>query len=680
MAPKQYWASLDGVRALAISGVVAFHLGLLPGGWVGVDVFFVLSGYLITNILLEGGGPRGRLSTFWARRARRLLPAVLVLLVVLSTYAWLGGPGVVPAQLRAPELSTLLYVANWQQIVAGHSYFAAFSSPNPLQQTWSLAIEEQYYVLWPLLLGALVVLSNSKRLVLHRRTLLVATVVLAIASAVWMGVAAHTLGPNRAYLGTDTRAWELLLGGAAAMMWPPGSTTTRTRLWTVLGLAGLAGVVLGAWRAGGPPWWIWNGGLVVIGCCAAMMILASIRAPGSVLARALSLGPIRWLGIISYSLYLWHWPVIVLMTHDTTGLSGTELLAARVAAMMAASCASYYFIEHPLRRAAWSGWARRLHVPAASFAVTGVVLVGLIIIVGTIGPPPAGSSHVQIAAPVKPTRPLVLDLPPASSADPYRVWLFGDSVMADASLGIQAALQATGDFTVVENSAFPGWGLTTAHGWPGSAALGSTHPQIAIATWSWDTGLATSAPALDEALLRSAITTLVSDGVQVVIFLQFPQVGPPTATPTDPTPLKAWATETAGLDAWDAQAKEAAAAFPGHALYLPTDALFAPGGRFYAWFKTPSGTWLRARKLDNTHFCPYGAASFGASIVEDLSAPLELAPMRPGWEVASWIKDPRYDDPPGACPDDQPPAGYHGIKVPRAAPEKKEARASARRS
>jgi peptidoglycan/LPS O-acetylase OafA/YrhL len=126
LASRRYVPQFDGVRAVAIAAVVAYHLGYLHGGWVGVDVFFVLSGYLITSLLLEVDCPPGRLAAFGGRRAKRLLPAVLVLLAALSIYAWAGGRGVVPAQLRAPSLATLFYAANWDQIVTGHGYFSQF--------------------------------------------------------------------------------------------------------------------------------------------------------------------------------------------------------------------------------------------------------------------------------------------------------------------------------------------------------------------------------------------------------------------------------------------------------------------------------------------------------------------------------------------------------------------------
>ncbi len=671
MPLRRYVPQFDGVRALAITAVVAYHLGYLRGGWVGVDVFFVLSGYLITGILLAGDRSQMSLARFWGRRARRLLPAVLVLLAVLSVYAWAGGEGLVPAQLRAPALATLFYVANWQQIVAGHGYFAQFLSPNPLQPTWSLAIEEQYYLVWPLLVLGVTAGSRVRRLRRPDRLLLHLTVGLAVASAVWMGVAAHLLGPNRAYLGTDTRAWELLLGGAAAMVFPPGSETRRPRLWSVLTVVGVAGVVLGAAEAGGPPWWIWDGGLVAIAGCAALVIVGGFRAPAGLAGRVLAFGPLRWLGLISYSLYLWHWPVIVLMTPAATGWSGWPLLVARLATMVAVSCASYYLIEQPLRRADWAGLHRRLHVPTVAFAAVGVAVTAVVIVVGTIGPPKAASGQVALAPTVGTgstvgPRPIIT---PSVPGHPFRVWIFGDSVMVDSSLGITAALQATGDASVVVDNAFPGWGLTTDHTWPTdvSQTLAQSRPQIAIGTWSWDDPEAEADPAGYRALLERFVAAQLAppDGVGLVVLLQFPQQGPTDSITDASARQEAWLKQTEATDAWDDAARQVVAQFPGRAEYLTTEQLFAPDGRFLTWMRTPSGTWVRARKLDNTHMCPYGAAQFGALVTEELTPLLGLAPPKPGWEFGSWTSDPRYNDPPGACPDDQPPAGYRGLVVPR---------------
>ncbi len=565
----------------------------------------------------------------------------------------------------------MFYVANWQQILAGHAYFARYLSVSPLQHTWSLAIEEQYYLLWPLVILAVTAVARARR---HRdplRLLLATTVTLAVASAVWMGVAAHWLGPNRAYLGTDTRAWELLLGGAAAIIWPPGSPSpaARVRLWSSLAVVGIAGVVVGTALAGGPPGWIWDGGLVAIAFCALLVILGALRAPDGPVGRFLSLGPLRWLGLISYSLYLWHWPVIVLMTPDSTGWSGGPLLVARLGTMVALSCASFYLIERPLRRVDWGALRHRAHVPAFGFAALGIAVTAVVILAGTVGPPPARTAQVAVR-PVTGGGATATHVHVALQATPppFRTWIFGDSVMVDSSPGITAALQATGDVSVTVNTAFPGWGLTIDHSWLSGiqGTLAHNSVQIAMGMWSWDDQLAQSDPAGYRALLTRFVTALLAppDGVKLVVLLQFPQGGP-SNTITDPVARElAWKQETAATYAWDDAARQVVSKFPGRALYLTTQQLFAPGGRFLTWMRTPAGSWVRARKLDNVHMCPYGAAQFGALLTEELTPVLNLAAPKPGWEFASWTEDPRYNDPPGACPDDQPPAGYRGIPVP----------------
>ncbi|GEM_PF-233474 len=740
------WPALDGVRALAIALVIAYHLGHLSSGWIGVDVFFVLSGFLITTLLLAEYRRAGRirLRAFWARRAKRLLPAVMLLLVGVGIYAWVGGPGIVGAQLRAPALATLFYGANWQQLAVSHNYFNQFSAPDPLTHTWSLAIEEQYYIVWPILLVSLFALTRrlskagsspptpprasaqplsarrSRRAerFTGRRLLIGVTTVLMVASVVWMAVAAHLWGANRAYLGTDTRAWELLLGGLGAMIWPPPTEDRPVRRrpsWSALALLGAAGfgIVLGfagTTSAGAsPPSWIWSGGLFAAGACVLIMMVGSVRAPGALLARLFSLPPVRWLGWISYSLYLWHWPVITFMTGDTTGLSGATLLICRLAAMLVAACLSYYVVESPLRRADWSQWWRRSLVPI------GVAATGAVILAGTVVPPIAGTGAAISRGPLplqvlaedplltthSPASQLVAaeaaaglsghghavatgsvprvpeasmripGLPlPASTANPLRVWIFGDSVIQDSSLGLIAALQATHEVNVVANSSFGGWGLTTDHSWASDfqQLIAQYHPQIAIGSWSWDDQLATSNPADYTRLLRSALSTILApgDGVDLVILLQYPQPGPDTNI-SDPSARRQHWIETVGeQDNWNRIASQVVKDFPGHALYLHTDALFAPGGRFVTWMRTPSGAWLRARKLDNAHMCPYGAALFGQLLVNELTPLLGLGPLQPGWQNGSWTKDPRYNDPPGACPADQPPPHYRGVPVPSA--------------
>jgi hypothetical protein len=146
--------------------------------------------------------------------------------------------------------------------------------------------------------------------------------------------------------------------------------------------------------------------------------------------------------------------------------------------------------------------------------------------------------------------------------------------------------------------------------------------------------------------------------------MQFPQVGPVPYVLDPLTQETKWRQQNARQIIWNEVASEAVQFFPGHALYLQTDQLFAPHDRYFTWNQTPSGSWIRARKLDDTHMCPYGAAEFGALIVNDLTPVLGLAPMAPGWELGAWVHDANFNDPVGACPNDQPPADYAGVSVP----------------
>ncbi|MGA7417217.1 MAG: acyltransferase family protein, partial [Acidimicrobiales bacterium] len=412
--------------------------------------------------------------------------------------------------------------------------------------------------------------------------------------------------------------------------------------------------------------------LGAIALCSTLLIVGSVRAPGGPVARVLSLRPVQWLGLISYSLYLWHWPAIVLMTAATTGLTGWQLLVARLAAMLAASCASFYLVERPLRRADWGALARRLRVPVASMATAGVLATTAVIVAGTVGPPEVAQATVSSTAIHNAAgTPSIgeVDVPVATREDPVRVGIFGDSVMVDSSLGITAALQSTGAMSVVTNTAFPGWGLTRDPAWPADLlpTVAASHPQIMIGTWYWDDRVAHADPAAYRARLERAMRALLApgDGVELIVLLQYPQTGPNPSI-TDPAQQEAdWARGEAWQVAWNTAAREAVKAFPGHAIYLTTEQLFAPDGRFLAWMRTSQGTWVRARKVDDDHMCPYGAAAFGALLTEDFTPLLHLPAMRPGWEYGSWTSDPRYNDPPGACPGDQPPAGYRGDPVPR---------------
>jgi peptidoglycan/LPS O-acetylase OafA/YrhL len=387
--------ALDGLRALAVCAVIAYHLGLgwAPGGLLGVGVFFTLSGYLITDLLLgQADGGLRRLVDFWARRARRLLPALYLMLVVVSVWVAVGFHSQL-SDVRGQVISALLYVNNWWQVSHHVSYFAQFGSPSPLNHLWSLAVEEQFYVVWPwvLLIGVWAVRERRRPLKVRPR-LAGVTLALAAASAIEMALLYHpSLDPSRVYDGSDTRAFGLLFGAALAMVWPSRALTARVtagarRIIDGLGVVGLAAIVVLIWRTNQYSPFLYHGGLVLLSL-ATVLVVAAGAHPASRLARVLGFGPLRWVGVRSYGIYLWHQPIIVLTTPASShGVSPLRAIA-QVAASVLIAAFSWRWVEEPIRRGAlgrmWAAaravsWRPRL-VPLGVRAglVAAVLAVGL---------------------------------------------------------------------------------------------------------------------------------------------------------------------------------------------------------------------------------------------------------------------------------------------------------------
>ncbi|HEX9530225.1 MAG TPA: acyltransferase family protein [Acidimicrobiales bacterium] len=452
--------ALDGLRGVAVAAVLLYHggIGWAKGGYLGVDAFFVLSGFLITSLLLDETARTGTvaLARFWSRRARRLLPAVLVLVAAVAGYAVFFAASGTLDGIRKDAIATLGYVANWRYIFAKASYFERTAPPSPLRHTWSLAIEEQFYVIWPLLVLAVARGSRS------RLKIGVLAGTLAAGSVAAMVLLFHPgQDPSRVYYGTDTRANVILIGALLAVIVasrrdgarkdaahedaanedaaPSGVPRSAVVPW-LLGTAALGGAAGWLWavvRVDGTASWLYRGGLPALALAIAAVIAHAVMVPAGVTAKVLSLAPLRALGRISYGVYLWHWPLFLTLTRARTGLGGWSLFALRIAVTLAVSMASYWAVELPVRRGLLPHWRSALALPAAVAGVCALVLAttassmvpaAAILPAGTTGgttppgtvPVPAGPSH----------------RPPRPPGQPARVLVVGDSVAQTLADGL----------------------------------------------------------------------------------------------------------------------------------------------------------------------------------------------------------------------------------------------------
>jgi peptidoglycan/LPS O-acetylase OafA/YrhL len=415
--------ALDGMRAVAVFAVLLFHAGLswIPGGSLGVDVFFVISGFLITALLVAERDRSGgiRLGRFYARRARRLLPAlILVLLFVGITWGLLLSTKT--PTLRGDVLGTLGYVANWRFAFSGQGYFASFNAPSPLLHTWSLAVEEQFYLVWPLVVLWLMRGGrNVSRWALGFVAVAFSATLIQSLAGVWT---------DRLYYGTDTRGMPLLLGAALGAWFvrrPPGAVLATRALLAleIAGLAAAAGVIWAFCTISGQSDFLYRGGFLLVAALVVVVIASVSLVPGGLLARPLSLGPVCYLGQISYGIYLWHWPLFLLLTHQRTGLGTSALLAVRLALTLLLSVLSYHLVELPIRE-------RRLRLPHPRVTAP-IALAALVGVLVAATPSPATPSLPAAANAPSADTSLKSSKPPGTS----RVLFVGDSValaLADA--------------------------------------------------------------------------------------------------------------------------------------------------------------------------------------------------------------------------------------------------------
>ncbi len=617
-------APLDGLRAFAVAAVLLYHGGVswINGGLLGVDVFFVLSGFLITALLCDESVRSGTiaLGRFWARRARRLLPALFVLLLGVAAYAHFYAASLNLPSIRDDALATLTYVANWRFIFSNQGYFALSASPSPLLHTWSLAVEEQYYLIWPLV--ALPVLKWK-----GARGLGWVAGCGALASAALMAAMHHAgFSVDRLYYGTDTRAQALLVGSCVGAVASTRDWRVFSERWsrTLEGRAtgaalGLGGSVflLWAWHTyDGQNAFLYSGGFLLVAVAAALVIAHVVSWPRSALSRLCALAPFTFVGRISYGLYLYHWPLFLTLDHAHTGLSGPLLLAVRLSATFVVAVLSYYLVELPVRN---GGLLVRRRAWMASGVALGVT-VGALVAATTV-PAVAGAATRQTGA--------------AASGPPVKMILFGDSVAfrvgfalarspADREDGVNLDLQAqlgcgvllsqramTHDIVGVPVP-YCNSGAPRSKQWPTiwRKQLAQFHPNVTVLlAGRWEvsdqmiggTWMHIGQPAFDRVLmadLELAVHIGTSTGALMILET------PPCFDSGEQDNGQPWPADSATrLHDYDQMLFRVAATDPGHVAVGDLGAMICPGGKYEQFIDG-----IRIRSSDGIHVAPTAAA------------------------------------------------------------------------
>jgi peptidoglycan/LPS O-acetylase OafA/YrhL len=435
---------IEGLRGLAVAAVLLFHGGFswAKGGFLGVSTFFTLSGFLITSLLLrehEAGRGIG-LKRFWTRRFRRLMPAALATIALAAVYLLVAGDAVQKRSFGGDTIATLAYVANWHFLFSHQSYSALFSQPSPLLHFWSLAIEEQFYLLYPLLcVGVLVVWKSGRR-----------QLGLALAALTAVSVAIMAFGHlsmDAVYYGTETRAAELLIGGLLAVVVDDrrlarltAERTSRTWLLATVGVAGLAATITCWVVVPQTASWLYQGGFALYAVGSAAVLLGAMVAVGPVRA-VLASRPLRALGLISYGVYLYHWPIFLWISPGNLGgTSTTVLFVPRVVVTLVLAVVSYRFLELPIRRGVRPLGIRPL---AIAPVVIAVLAVGALLISSSTPVPASDFTAQQARLGKLPTKGggHVVDKGPAVPSLP-RMTVFGDSTALRTALGLGEVLEA----------------------------------------------------------------------------------------------------------------------------------------------------------------------------------------------------------------------------------------------
>lgn len=439
-----YVPSLDGLRTIAVGMVIAFHLSVprMGLGFAGVDVFFVLSGYLITAGLLRDTIKHGRpqFAKFWQRRFRRLLPAATLILLLVLIYATFFMPLFRKAAASWDIFWTVLYLGNWR-FMGANSYFASDGTPSLLLHMWSLAVEEQFYFFWPVLIGLIAYLAAKFG---GRRSRVVAIIgvvcaLLIVISAVLLMMLYDPAAPDRAYMGTDTKAFEPLMGALLAIAMTNAAVRTFFfRHHRIIAAVGIVAAVAVLPFLAGPSAFYFHGGAVILSIGVTLLIGALVVSPPTMLSGFLAWGPMAYLGQISYGLYLWHWPWSVWL--DVAHQEEFRMLRAPVALALTLICAvlSYHFVEEPIRRGRLTKWLTFPRTMISVAVIMVIVMAWAAALRGVPAPrPPAATPVSPGASPVAQTNDELVVV--VGDSVPFRLMESLDQVATDNDFVIDNA-------------------------------------------------------------------------------------------------------------------------------------------------------------------------------------------------------------------------------------------------
>ena len=630
VASRPHLPGLDGLRAFAVIGVLAFHDNRLSGGFLGVDLFFALSGFLITTLLIDELQRTNTIDLigFWGRRLRRLLPAVMVLLIVVVIFFRLfadTGQWIITSN-DAPWAQ--FYLANWHQISSGAGYWDAFAAPSAFKHLWSLAIEEQFYLVWPLL----VVLAWR---IGRTRCLAALTGIGILASFVAMLTIYDGGDPTRVYMGADTRSFSLLCGAFVALPTTRRVITAGMQKFgdiaSGLTVALIVAIGIMWFTVDGQSQWLFRGGLFAHSVASALLAVL-VASSSSKLSVIFSWRPLAYIGRLSYALYLWHWPVFIFCTSERLDVNGLALTAIRLAITLILSIASYLLIEQPIRRRArWVHGSQGRRVFLAT-TLAAVVIWALITVPETTNKVNADALTSAVATTVSVPSSLTTTTPQKSLPPITSLYHLGDSVAYDMWPALGAALSAAN--VTAFSGAFAGVGIVptaenaTPLEWL-STELDLHNSDVLVLQLSvWDAQQSDT----DQQNALNNLARFVEQRQLQLVILSFLSIAP----------------ERSELGQDQLQSKAQALAQNSNGLIAYFDQSSVLGDVFTLDI---DGDGNPERKRDGIHVCPTGALRSAQWLIQELSTRFNgiTTPTDNSWVTGDWAKESRYDSPPGAC-------------------------------